>query len=144
MISDDFAAYAVKVHLHFKKDTGPIQMTDALASAMSAIALRCAKEGTTLIGHIKAIAEIPNGSWVACSVTGLDGKARTSGELTSNADEMQIVINALQYGLKGEKLEEVVEETIKKSYGKIAKVELEELAHEHAHDHEDECSPHHH
>jgi hypothetical protein len=99
-------------------------MKEAVEGMMNAIALRCVANGTYLIGHIKSIAEIGDGSWIASSVTDLDGKVRSSGAFNSSSDRLEVVINALQYGLKLDKLETVVKEVVMERLSLIGKVEI--------------------
>ena len=69
---------------------------------MTRIALDCVKAGTRLIGHIKCIAEVEAGKYIACSVTTPDGKPRCSGSFGIPSDKLEIVVNVLQYGLDKE------------------------------------------
>ena len=133
MISEDFSAFAIKAKVRLRAKMGPTTLTDAVEKMMSAIALRCVANGTYLIGHIKSIAEIDDGSWMASSVTDLDGKVRSSGGFNSNSDELGVVINALQYGLKPDRLEAVVKEVIVEQLSLIGQVEIEEIGEEHDH-----------
>ncbi len=133
MISEDFSAFALKANVSLQTEIGPTVLTKAVEDMMSAIALRCVAKGTYLIGHIKSIAEIGDGSWIASSVTDLDGKVRSSGSLNAPSDKLSVVINALQYGLKLDKLEAVVEEVVVEQLSSIGKVEVEEIGEEHDH-----------
>lgn len=133
MISDDFSAFALKANVSLKTEMSPEAMTKAVEDMMRAIALRCVAKGTYLIGHIKSISEISDGSWIASSVTDLDGKVRSSGGLNAPSDKLSVVINALQYGLKLDQLEAAVEEVVVEQLSHIGKVDLEEISEEHDH-----------
>jgi hypothetical protein len=133
MISEDFSAFALKAKVHLRTKTDPTALTVAVENMMGAIALRCVANGTYLIGHIKSISEIDDGSWIASSVTDLDGKVRSSGGFTSKSDELGVVINALQYGLKPDRLEAVVKEVVVEQLSLIGEVEIEEIGEEHDH-----------
>jgi hypothetical protein len=133
MISEDFSAFALKAKVRLRTKMDPTALTEAVENMMSAIALRCVANGTYLIGHIKSIAEIDDGSWIASSVTDLDGKVRSSGGLNSKSDSLGVVINALQYGLKADRLEVVVKEVVVEQLSLIGQVEVEEIGEEHDH-----------
>ena len=133
MISDDFSAFALKANVRLRTRMEPTALTEAVENMISAVALRCVANGTYLIGHIKSIAEISDGSWMASSVTDLDGKVRSSGNLASPSDQLRVVINALQYGLKSDRLESVVEEVVEEHLSAIGEVELEDIGDEHDH-----------
>ena len=133
MISEDFSAFALKAKVRLWTKMDPTALTDAVEKMMSAIALRCVANGTYLIGHIKSIAEIDDGSWIASSVTDLDGKVRSSGGFNSMSAELGVVINALQYGLKLERLEAVVKEVVVEQLSLIGQVEIEEIGEEKDH-----------
>jgi hypothetical protein len=131
MISEDFSAYAIKADVSLLTRMDPAALTSAVEEMMTTIALRCVANGTYLIGHIKSISEINDGSWIASSVTDLDGKVRSSGAFNSSSDKLGVVINALQYGLKLDKLEAVVKEVVIEQLSLIGKVEIEEIGEEH-------------
>ncbi|MDD1744051.1 MAG: hypothetical protein LUO85_05435 [Methanomassiliicoccales archaeon] len=119
--------------MSLEAEMGPEAMTKAVEEMMRAIALRCVAKGTYLIGHIKSIAEISDGSWLASSVTDLDGKVRSSGGFNAPSHKLSVVINALQYGLKLDQLEVAVEEVVVEQLSRIGKVDLEEISEEHDH-----------
>ena len=133
MISEDFSAFALRAKVSLSTKMAAAAMTEAVEGMMNAIALRCVANGTYLIGHIKSIAEIGDGSWIASSVTDLDGKVRSSGAFNSSSDRLEVVINALQYGLKLDKLESVVKEVVMERLSLIGKVEIEDIGEEHDH-----------
>jgi hypothetical protein len=133
MISEDFSAFALKAKVRLRTKMDQITLKDAVEKMMSAIALRCVANGTYLIGHIKSIAEIDDGSWIASSVTDLDGKVRSTGGFNSTSAELGVVINALQYGLRPDRLEAVVEEVVVEQLSSIGEVEIEEIGEEHDH-----------
>ena len=133
MISEDFSAAALKAKVSLRTRMEPAELAAAVEQMMSAVALRCAANGTYLIGHIKSIVEIGDGSWMASSVTDLDGKVRSSGAFNSSSDELSVVINALQYGLKLDRLEAMVREVLIGQLSQIGEVEIEDIGEEHEH-----------
>ncbi len=133
MISEDFSAYAIKAEVSLRTRMDPAALTSAVEKMMTAIALRCVANGTYLIGHIKSISEISDGSWLASSITDLDGKVRSTGAFNSSSDKLGVVINALQYGLKLDRLETVVHEVVVEQLSFIGKVVVEEIGEEHDH-----------
>lgn len=96
---------------------------------MSRIALDCVSEGTRLIGHIKCIAEIEPERYITCSVTGHDGKVRCSGSFVQTSNQLDLVINVLQYGLAKEVLVKIVDKEAPTAFGPDATVTLEDLSH---------------
>lgn len=147
MITADFIAYAARLNVSFKGQVAAEDLRGLVSKTITDIALSCVKAGSSLIGHIKCIAEVESGKFVACSVVSHDGKAKCLGEL-DGSHSLVIVINVLLYGLDREKVERIVFEQAKKVMAsKDGKVELEDLAHEdarscehdendHAHEHE--------
>jgi len=133
MISEDFSAYAIKAEVSLKTRMDPAALMSAVEKMMTAIALRCVANGTYLIGHIKSISEINDGSWIASSITDLDGKVRSTGAFNSSSDKLGVVINALQYGLKIDRLETVVREVVVEQLSHIGQVMVEEIGGEHDH-----------
>jgi hypothetical protein len=133
MISEDFSAYAIKADVSLRTRMDPASLTSAVEKMMTAIALRCVANGTYLIGHIKSISEISDGSWIASSITDLDGKVRSTGAFSSSSDKLGVVINALQYGLKLDRLEMIVREVVVEQLSFIGKVLVEEIGEEHDH-----------
>jgi hypothetical protein len=148
MITDDFTAYAGKVHIVFDKKHKAEDLKALVSQTISGIAVSCVDAGTRLIGHIKCIAEVESGKYVACSVVKHDGEAMCRGELSDGSKSLTLVINVLIYGLDKEKVEEIVMKIAKdqatRHGGHLEVEDLEyhdhshqcEAVHEHEHDHE--------
>lgn len=139
-MAEDFSACAAKVHVAFKLGVDPAEMQRMVESLMSRIALDCVKAGTRLIGHIKCIAEVGTGKYIACSVTTPDGKPRCTGSFDVSSDRLEIVVNVLQYGLDKRTIEDIVEKAAITGFGDVSRVTVEDLD---EHDH-DACSDHRH
>jgi hypothetical protein len=133
MMAGDFAACAAKVHVAFKQGIEPADMQRMVESLLTRIALDCVKSGTRLIGHIKCIAEVEAGKFIACSVTTPDGKSRCSNSFGVSSDKLEIVINVLQYGLDKRAIEDIVEKAAITGFGDVIRVTVEDLD-EHEHD----------
>jgi hypothetical protein len=144
MYTPDFAAYAGRIHVRFKKPWGAGDIRNLLQDFMSRTAISCAEAGVTLIGHIKCIAEGDKGGYLTCSATDSSGKVRCKGELKEGSRRLDLVLNVLVYGLERPKIEEIVVRTSravlegKDSQVEIEDLEVEEHHHEHAHEHEHE------
>ncbi|MGD0818092.1 MAG: hypothetical protein ABR986_06790, partial [Methanomassiliicoccales archaeon] len=105
MMAEDFSACAARIHVTFRLQIQPAEMQKMVESLMTRIALDCVETGTRLIGHIKCIAEVEAGKYIACSVTTPDGKPRCSSSFGIASDKLEIVVNVLQYGLDKETIE---------------------------------------
>jgi len=140
MYTPDFAAYAGRIHVRFKKPRSATELQKLLQDFMSITAVGCGEAGATLIGHIKCIAEADKGGYLACSATDSSGNVRCKGEFSEGSRRLDLVLNVLVYGLERPKIEDVVmraSETVLE--GKDSRVEVEDLEveeHHHEHDHE--------
>jgi hypothetical protein len=149
MITDDFVAYAGKVHARFDQAKGADEIRSLVSRTISTVAQECMKEGASLIGHIKCIAEEDSGKFIACSVVSADSEAMCRGELDGGSKGLNIILNVLLYGLDKQKVERIVVRSAHSVIkGKGVHIEFEDLEfkdhehcegeHEHGHDHEDE------
>jgi len=149
MITDDFTAYAGKVHAHFDQAKGADEIKSLVSRTISSVAQECMKEGASLIGHIKCIAVVDSGKFIACSVVSADSEAMCRGELDDGSKSLNIILNVLLYGLEKPKVEKIVVRSTHSIFkGKGVHVEFEDLEfkdhehcdgeHNHGHDHEDE------
>lgn len=123
----------------FRSALGPEELKAAVSETISGIAVDCVEAGTRLIGHIKCIAEVDSGRYVACSAVKHDGEAVCRGEFSGSARNLTLVINVLLYGLDRERVEVIVlkrARSVARMHGGSA--ELEDLEY---HDHE--CRPDH-
>lgn len=132
-MAEDFSACAAKVHVTFKQPIQPAEMQTMVESLMTRIALACVEAGTRLIGHIKCIAEVEAGKYIACSVTTHDGKPRCSSSFGIASEKLEIVVNVLQYGLDKETIEDIVEKSAVTGFGDVLNITVEDLD-DHVHD----------
>ena len=132
-MAEDFSACAAKVHVRFKQPVKPAEMQKMIEDLMTRIALDCVNAGTRLIGHIKCIAEVEQGKYIACSVTTHDGKPRCSGSFGTDSQKMEIIINVLQYGLDKETIESILNREAITGFGDASTVTVEDLD-DHEHD----------
>lgn len=132
-MAEDFSACAARIRVTFKKPVQPAEMQQMVESLMTRIALECVKAGTRLIGHIKCIAEVEAGKYIACSVTTPDGKPRCSSSFDIPSVKLEIVVNVLQYGLDKETIEGIVDKAAVAGFGDVSRVTVEDLD-EHVHD----------
>lgn len=141
MLTSDFVAYAGKVHASFAAPKEPNEIRSLVSSTISTIAKKCMSEGASLIGHIKCIAEVDSGKYIACSVVSAESEALCRGDLDAPSSGLEIILNVLLYGLDKRKVEDIVVRSAREVFtGKVTKLELEDLEHEHDHcddEHED-------
>ncbi|MDD1746268.1 MAG: hypothetical protein LUQ16_00735 [Methanomassiliicoccales archaeon] len=146
MITDDFVAYAGKVHARFDHAKQPEELRSLVSRTISMVAKECMDDGARLIGHIKCIAEVDSGKYIACSVVSADNDAMCRGELEESSKSLNLILNVLIYGLDKPKVEAIVVRSAKKVFsGKGVHVEFEDLEfeehehcegeHDHDHDH---------
>jgi len=140
MITDDFVAYAGKVHARFDRAKGPEEVRSLVSSTISRVAKECMKDGARLIGHIKCIAEVDSGKYIACSVVSAENDAVCRGELDGSSKNLNLILNVLIYGLDKPKVEAIVVRSAESVFkGKGMHVEFEDLEFE---GHE-QCEEHH-
>jgi hypothetical protein len=129
MLTDDFTAYAGRIKVKFTTAQKGDDLKRMVSETISHIALECVEAGTTLIGHIKCIAEVESGKYLACSVVTHDGAATCRGELTDGSKSLSLVLNVLLYGLDKEKVEAIVirvaQEELAKHGGHVGLEDLE-------------------
>jgi hypothetical protein len=143
MITDDFVAYAGKVHAHFDRAKGPDELKSLVSNTISKVAKECMSDGARLIGHIKCIAEVDSGKYIACSVVSAENEAMCRGELDGSSKSLNLILNVLIYGLDKPKVEEIVVRCARTVFnGKGMHIDFEDLEFEgHGHcedDHEHE------
>lgn len=135
MITDDFVAYAGKVHAHFDRAKGPDELKSLVSNTISKVAKECMSDGARLIGHIKCIAEVDSGKYIACSVVSAENEAMCRGELDGSSKNLNLILNVLIYGLDKPKVEEIVVRCARSVFnGKGMHIDFEDLEFE-GHDH---------
>jgi hypothetical protein len=135
MITDDFVAYAGKVHAHFDRAKGPDELKSLVSNTISKVAKECMSDGARLIGHIKCIAEVDSGKYIACSVVSAENEAMCRGELDGSSKSLNLILNVLIYGLDKPKVEEIVVRCARSVFnGKGIHIDFEDLEFE-GHDH---------
>ncbi len=145
MITDDFVAYAGKVHARFDSPKDPDELRSLVSRTISLVAKECMNDGARLIGHIKCIAEVDSGKYIACSVVSAENDAVCRGELEGSSKTLNLILNVLIYGLEKSKVEAIVVSSSRKVFkGNGTHVEFEDLEFEghehceegHGHDHD--------
>lgn len=153
MITDDFVAYAGRVHARFDQPKGASELKSLVSNTISSVAKECMQEGARLIGHIKCIAEVDSGKYIACSVVSAESEAMCRGELEDSSKGLNLIVNVLIYGLDKPKVEEILVRCARSIFsGKGVHVEFEDLEFkdhercqtEHDHEHEEEGHEHEH
>ena len=133
MITPDFNAYAFQARAYYANPLSSRSVRCMVEGMMTSIALECAKEGATLIGHIKSVTEADGKGFLACSVVEPNGAVQTKGKMDEGITEIEVILNVLLYGLRREKISEIVKWIAKKELGgSAARLEIAELK-EHSH-----------
>jgi hypothetical protein len=128
MITEDFTAYAGRIKVLYANPQKADDLKRVVSETMSKIAVGCVEAGTSLIGHIKCVAEVESGRYVACSVVTHDGAATCRGDLSDGSKSLSLVLNVLLYGLDKEKVEDIVIRMARDELGKNGgHVTLEDL-----------------
>jgi hypothetical protein len=115
-MAPDFAAHAARVKVHYASEMAPGPVERQVSAMLSGIGLDMVAAGTRLIGHVKCVAEVEKDKYFACSVVGHDGVARCSGEVPHATKELDVIVNALQYGLTKGQVAEIVERRARMSF----------------------------
>ncbi len=135
MITDDFVAYAGKVHAHFDRAKGPDELKSLVSNTISKVAKECMSDGARLIGHIKCIAEVDSGKYIACSVVSAENEAMCRGELDGSSKSLNLILNVLIYGLDKPKVEAIVVRCARSVFnGKGMHIDFEDMEFQ-GHDH---------
>jgi hypothetical protein len=126
MMAADFSAHAARVRVRYAQLTPPETIQKQISDMMSQIGLDLVAAGTRLIGHIKCVAEVEKDKYFACSVVGHDGVAACSGSVPRAAKDLDLIINALQYGLTKAQVANIVDSRARAAFGD-AKITIEDL-----------------
>ncbi len=78
-----------------------------IASLLEEIGRQCQKAGARLIGHIKCLAECPEG-YLRGSLTDFGRPADVAGELSAPVRTMEVLLHVLVYGLPADALHQCV------------------------------------
>jgi hypothetical protein len=108
MITPDFAAYAIRVEIHFHHWVASATIQKTVEGLLAKIAANCADAGAYLIGHIKCVAESKEKGMLAVSVVDASSVPHSRGHLEEGIEEMDLIINVLLYGLARRAIQDVV------------------------------------
>ncbi len=142
MITEDFTGYGARIEVDLGKRVEAETLHDRLVEFMSRISLDCVEEGVKLIGHIKSITDIPDGGYLACSVTNHEGRVRTDGELMGGSS-FEMILNVMIYGLEMDAVKMIVDRRASEYFetdGATMTLEILEGEDDHDHDHDHEHS----
>ena len=126
MITEDFAAYAVRLKISYPSPVLADEVQHALESFMNGLAMDCLEAGTRLIGHIKCLVENED-EMVTCSVTDHDCRVRCRGRFENPRSELEIIVNVLQYGLRKSDLARIMASCGKRSFPGHSSLSIEDL-----------------
>lgn len=82
------------------------------SDTLSQIAIESAKNGATLIGHIKANFNAGDGGLLSISCTTDDGKIRMKTDLTGAVNEYISVMNVIVYGVDYDCLQKITDDAL--------------------------------
>jgi hypothetical protein len=82
-----------------------------LGNYLQSLAQRCSAAGQCVIGHIKALALLPNKSYLRISVVAPHIPASIEGEVPSDCRVLELTLNVLVYGLERTVIERITYET---------------------------------
>jgi|GEM_PF-637910 len=140
MITPDLTAFVAKMHLEYPRRITGGELEKMVREFMSEVSLDCVKAGVKLIGHIKCVVETPGNGYLACSVTGHDGRVSSKGTL-DDSKRMDMILNVILYGLEMDVVKRIVEieaeSRLSGGEGKISIESIELEDHHDRHDHED-------
>jgi len=142
MITEDFTGYGARMEVDLGQRIEGESLQARLIEFMSRISMDCVEEGVKLIGHIKSITDIPDGGYLACSVTNHEGRVRTDGELNGGSS-FEMILNVMIYGLEMDVVERIVDRRAREYFevdGATMKLEILEGEDDHDHDHDHEHS----
>jgi hypothetical protein len=101
--ASDIEPYAARVCL--AADGAREDVASVVASALQRIAENVVAAGSSLIGHIKCYAALPDGRYLACSLTSLRGGPSCRGTAGGRWTELCLDLNVLVYGLPREAID---------------------------------------
>jgi hypothetical protein len=102
--------YAVSQHWRLPAAASD-QWQAILSDYLETLARKCDKNGTCIIGHIKALALFPDNGYLQISVTGPNFPASIKGSIPGGCTELNLSINVIVYGLEYELVERLTRET---------------------------------
>ena len=103
--------FAARVYFHPQADMAAGEGQKVLAHLLQAIAGKCDAAGDTVIGHIKTIALLADGTYFRAGVISAKHPAETDGNLAAGLTGAEITLNVLVYGLSHERLQLLVQES---------------------------------
>ncbi len=85
---------------------------------LEAIARRCENEKAAVVGHLKALALLPDGGYLRVSAVGGGAPTTRDGTVPPGCKELTVVLNVIVYGIRQNVLARFVREAIAEVTGK--------------------------
>lgn len=82
-----------------------------LAGYLQTVAQRCAASGKPVIGHIKALALLPDKTYLRISVVAAELPANVVGSVPPGCTGLELTLNVLVYGLERAAIQAIVLQT---------------------------------
>ena len=122
--------YSANQRWRFKRTNTPRE--DSIAEYMEAIAQSCEEAGKCIVGHIKALALLPDGGFFQVSVVSSDLPAVRNGRVPPDCTDLTLSLNVIVYGLERKVLERIVwdaaDEMAKRHTGEVTVEAIEKAA----------------
>lgn len=110
----NFAAVAAQVTLHLEDLAANQAPEHLILNIMADTARTCMAAGACLIGHIKCMAEAPDGSYLICSVLDAFQAPEWSGRFLQKPAIIQMRLNLLLYGLHADHIRTLLTEVLQR------------------------------
>lgn len=82
-----------------------------LGQYLQTLAQRCTTRGQSVVGHIKAIALLPNQSYLRVSVIAPDIPASIEGKVPLGCIDLELTLNVLVYGVQRTVIERITQDS---------------------------------
>ena len=102
--------FAARLYFYPTKEIAAGEGQKTLANLLQVIAGKCDAVGHTVIGHIKTIALLADGTYFRVGVVSAKHPAETDGNPTADFTGAKITLNVLVYGLSRHRLQQIVQE----------------------------------
>ena len=101
--------YAVVQHWNLPEAEGHWEAL--LGDYLETLAQRCSTTGQCVIGHIKALALLPDKSYLRVSVVASNIPASIEGKVPPGCNVLELTLNVLVYGLEQTVIKQITHET---------------------------------
>ncbi len=92
--------HSKEIELPFNRPVSGDMIVEEVANLIYDLAGRMKEEGSSLIGHLKAIVKTEREGYLLVSTTSFDKQPHEKGELTTNVSKIRITLNAIVYDVE--------------------------------------------